>query len=110
MNDTRYKPDEIPDSVTMDMVVWYQIAGYDAGRIGAYFFDFQDNAEKVLLCKQAVTFKLPKIDRDGLKSKALEMLQAEKQKILAENHTRLQAIQDKIDNLLALEYQPSEAA
>ena len=52
-----------------------------------------------------------KIEREALKKEKdkasqerLKSLEEEKQKILAENHARLQTVQDKIDNLLAIEH------
>jgi hypothetical protein len=106
MNNEKYSPNELPESATLDLVIWYGISGWEAGEIGVYSFDFKGDTDKVVLCKKQVTFSIPK--QGSLKEKVLDALNEEKNKILAENHKRLKGIQDKIDNLLAIEYQPGE--
>jgi hypothetical protein len=107
-----YEPNEIPRQITRGIWVAYGISGYGAGRITLNDFDYHgsDDSALVTLCQTSITIDIPAIDRDGLKTKALEVLEAEKQKVMAENHQRLRAVQDKIDNLLAIEFKPQEAA
>lgn len=107
---TKYAPDALPESITRKLFVRYAIAGYSAGRIYIWDTDY-DQSDTVPICETEVTIAIPAIDHDGLKSKAVEVLQAELQKVRAENHMKEKAIQDKIDNLLAIEYkQEGDAA
>lgn len=99
-----YKPDELPSSITRKLYVHYRISGHSAGQIDIFDFALTSDPERVMICEKEVTIKIPRIDRDGLKSKALEVLKREKQKIMADSHMKVRAIQDKIDDLLAIEY------
>jgi hypothetical protein len=107
---SRFKPNEIPATVTFDMVIWYSVAGWEVGQIGAYSFPFKGDDERVVLGTQRVTFEIPPQDQNGIKSKVLDMLEEKKREVLAENHRRLKEVQDKIDQLLAIEYQPESGA
>lgn len=106
-NEQKYKPNELPSTITKRLYVSYVVGGYLAGEISVLDFSSVGiNTEKVEIHQLDVTIDLPEISTNTLKSKALDMLEAEKQKVLAENHKRLKVVQDKIDNLLAIEYKP----
>lgn len=107
---TEYQPDEIPEEITRTIYVGYGIGKFNGGRIvvSDYLHDSEDFAVVPILEKE-LTFHLPKCKID-IKGKMLEVLEAEKQKVLAENHARLQAVQEKIDQLLVLEHKPEGAA
>lgn len=109
MSDPTYTPDALPDSIKKNLYVHYRISGYFAGQIDVFDFCMEDD-ERILLCETSVVIKIPRINRDGIRSKALDALHVQKNKILAENHAKLKVVQDKIDSLLALEYQPEEVA
>ena len=102
-----FEPNNLPQTLTREITIWYGIGGWQSGCIGTYDFDFKGNEEKIVLGKQIITLEIGK--QGDLKEKVLDSLNAEKQKILAENHERLERIQNKIDNLLAIEYKPEEA-
>lgn len=110
--DSEYKPDEIPTEITRKLYAHYGIGGYSAGRITIYDCDVSTvDSNYIVLCEVEQTIKIPPVSQNDLKNKALDVLEDEKQKVLAENHERLKKVQDKIDNLLAIEYRPeSESA
>jgi hypothetical protein len=56
-----------------------------------------------LLGKAKVTFEVCDIDIPGIQ---IESLKQQKQKILAEAHVRAEQIEQQIQSLLAIEYQP----
>lgn len=103
----QYKPEELPEQITRTLYVGYGIGKYNAGKIvvSEYEHDDSEGFATVRLLKEDITFKLPKAKVD-VKGKMLQVLESEKKKILAENHQRLQEVQEKIDRLLAIEYQP----
>ena len=61
----------------------------------------------ILLHKQAVKLKIGKVELD-IKGEVIKGLEVEKTNELAEHHMKIKDIQDKIDSLLAIEYQGEE--
>ena len=57
-----------------------------------------------MLYKTTATFEIP--PQDNLKEKVIDTLQEEMRKIEAEAFMKKKAIQEKINNLLAIEYKP----
>lgn len=53
-----------------------------------------------------VDIPIPKINLVECKDCLVDSLECQKEKELAEHHMKMTGFQDKIDNLLALEYQP----
>lgn len=106
--DKLYKPDELPKEITRTVYLHYKIGGYFAGQINIWDWDKPTDSDSIVICGAEVTVKIPNINKKTLKKKAIETLEQEKEKIMAENHQRLKVVQDKIDNLLAIEYQPDK--
>lgn len=104
-SDEKYLPTTLPKKVTRDIYVMYDIAGYRSGEISIWDCDVSGK-DRVLLTAQEVTFKIPSVD---MKTKVIEALESEKNKVIAEAHMKAKELQEKIDSLLALEYHPSEA-
>lgn len=103
-----YEPDNIPSEITITLCVWYRISGYNAGRIGVYDFDFEGDENTIVLCKIPVTLNIPA--QENVREEVLKTLRTEKLKQVSIHHIKLKQIQEKIDNLLAIEYQPAEDA
>lgn len=104
----RYKPDELPSSIQRTLYVTYGVGRYNEGKIDV--FDYQSNGsdgfERVALAAHDVTLTVPRQGGKELRGKVLDLLREEKEEILAENEKRLRVVQDKIDNLLAIDYKP----
>lgn len=107
MTDEKYKPEELPSSITRKVYAHYFISTYRAGEIDILPFDGKYcNSDRIVLAELEITIPILEIDRDGLRSKGSDMLKAEKQKILAENEQRVQEVEDKIQMLLMITHQP----
>ena len=104
MNNDNLK--KLPKSEQKEIFILLDIGSFNAGRLSYADFDaskFGD--DQILIGTQMVTFKIPqKVD---IKGKAVESLEEKKTKINAEFHMKLKEVQDKIDNLLAIEYKPT---
>ena len=53
--------------------------------------------------EKEIVFHVPEISENELTAKHIEQLQAMKLKVLADNHLRLQKVDDEISSLLAIE-------
>ena len=98
---TRYEPDALPNQITRKLYVLYGIEGWNQGCIS--IMDVAPSSS-LILAEHVITLGIPPQGAKELKGKMLVVLEDEKQKILAENYVKLKAVQDKIDNLLAIEY------
>ncbi len=98
--------EKLPKTTEIELFVTLKVAGYDAGRIGVWDCDIANaNNDYISLKTEKVIFKLPQnID---IKGEVIKGLQSEKDKIKADFHMQLKDVQDKIDNLLAIEYKPT---
>jgi hypothetical protein len=107
---TTYKPDELPTSVTRTLWISYGMGKWNAGQIeiNDYVSKSSDGFEKIPLCQHEVTIQIPQ--PDDIKAKAVEVLEEQKRDLQARHHQELKAVQEKIDNLLAIEFKPGEAA
>lgn len=104
--DTQYKPTEIPKVLTRKMYIGYGIGKYNAGKI--VVSDYEHTTSEfatVRLLEKELTIRLPRCKVD-VKGRMLEVLEEEKQKVIADNHMRLKEVQDRIDQLKVLEYKP----
>ena len=101
-----YEPNQIPTKIRRKLYIYYGIGKWCFGELDICDFPRNKDADPdwvyILLCEQEVELDLPDCVVD-VKQKTLEILEAEKSKILAENYKRLKNVQDKIDSLLALE-------
>lgn len=97
--------EKLPKTVTKEMFVTLRVSGYAAGDIQFWDCNVANSGEDfILLTTKKMTVKIPQnID---VKGRVIEGLEAEKDKIQARHHMELKDIQDKIDNLLAIEYKP----
>jgi len=95
--------EKLPKTEKKEIFILLDIGGYHAGNLGYSDYDaskYGDN--QILLGTQMVTFKIPqKVD---IKGKAIEGLEDKKSKLQAKHHMELKEVQDKIDNLLAIEH------
>ena len=97
----------IPEEITLPLFVCLSLADYNFNKILLSAFDpreYSSNSdERILLVETEITVKLPQ-DID-VKGRLLGSLEKKKSGIQAEYHMRLKEVQDKIDNLLAIEHQ-----
>lgn len=98
--------EKLPETITQKVYVHLHVSGYSVGNFYCAQCNIAGHDEDlILICEQDVTFKLPQnID---IKGRVIEGLEAEKDKIKADFHIKLKGVQDKIDNLLAIEYKPT---
>ena len=93
----------LPETITEEVFVTLRVAGYDTGRIDVWGCNVaRGDSKYILLCTKEITFELPQ-DID-VKGQVIEGLESEKPKIKADFHMELKEVQNKIDNLLAIEY------
>lgn len=95
--------EKLPETVEQEMFIVLNVGGYAAGSLVFADYDASKyDKDQILIAKQNVTFNIPQnID---VKGQVIASLEEEKEKIQAETHMKLKAVQDKIDNLLAIEY------
>ena len=108
--DTTYKHDALPAQITRSLYIQYGVGRWNAGQIMINDMDFagSDGTERVLLATTEITVEIP--PEQNIKAKLLKVLQDDLAKVKAENHMREKSVQDKIDNLLAITYEPGEAS
>lgn len=98
--------EKLPKTLTKEMFICLGVGGYNAGDLSVLDFNRSvHNEDYIFICTKKVTFKIPQnID---VKGKVIESLEAEKEKLQADFHMKIKGVQDKIDNLLAIEYKPT---
>jgi hypothetical protein len=99
----KYTPAEIPESVQETLYTHYCLSGYNYGELVHYAFD-ATGEQYVCIAQTPVTVSIPPVG--DLKEKVIHALEAEKQKQQAEHHKKMFELQEKIDSLLCLTYQP----
>lgn len=105
----KYAPNDIPDDINLTIYTHYCIGGYEwnIGKLNHY--DSDCSGENLVLVAQTPLYvRIPKID--NLKQKVIDALEAEKKKQMAEHHKKMFELQEKIDSLLCLTYQPASDA
>lgn len=104
-----YKPNEMPKKIIRKLFIGYGIGRYNYGRI--VVDDFERSQDKdfavVPLLEKELTIDIPRCKVD-VKGRMLEVLEEQRQEILAENHRRLKTIDEEIARLKVLEYKPAE--
>lgn len=104
-----FKQHELPSKLKRTLYVSYGVGRWNSGCIN--FTDYKprsnDGFESVIIGLAEATAIIE--TKQDIKGKLLKVLEDQKQEVLAENHRRLMAVQDKIDNLLALTYEPSSS-
>jgi len=99
--------EKLPKTQTTEIFITLCIGGYRAGELNYRNRDFSTfSDDEILLGTQKVKFNIPQ--NVDIKGKAIEGLEDQKSKLLAKHHMELKDVQDKIDNLLAIEYKPEE--
>lgn len=99
--------EKLPKTAKQEIFILLSIGGHFAGALHFADYDSSDYDEnKILLGTQNVKFNIPQ--NVDIKGKAIEGLEDQKSKLLARHHMELKGVQDKIDNLLAIEYKPEE--
>lgn len=106
-------PKEIEETLYVCLCIDSKWA-HDIGQITVSICDrsrkgYSDDTVYLLLATETVTIKIPRTVLD-IKGELVSGLEARKEKELAEHHMKMKAFQDRIDNLLAIEYKPGEAA
>lgn len=102
----------IPKTVTKEMFICVGIGKWTFNEISITAFDHSENCsegwEYVFLKKQTMTVDLSgiEIDDNGVKKEMVKKLEEKKKELKADLYMKIKEIQDKIDNLLAIEYQP----
>lgn len=104
---------KIPEKIEKTMYVNLCAGKYGCGAIRIHDSDYVsklDGHEEVRLFAFPLTIDAPEgITMSDITQRLVETLEQQKKGIQAEYHVKLQRIQDKIDNLLALENKPEEA-
>lgn len=100
-----FLPNELPKILTREIFVTYRIAGNDQGKIEIWDCDLSGK-ERILLHKQMVTVKIP-MQKD-MKKTVISALENEIQTIKSEAHMAVKELQERIDSLLAISYQPDD--
>jgi len=111
----RFEDVEIPDEIEKTLYVHICLQSKwenDIGKISVHTFDrsgFDDDDKHVLLVTKKIKIKIPKTTID-FRGELVVGLEAQKEKELAEHYMRMKAFQDRIDNLLAIEYKPEKSS
>ena len=94
---------KLPKTITKEIFIHVDTEAYHGPKFYCTDYDASDGMQcYVLLGTQEVTFKIPQnID---IKGEVIKGLENDKEKIQADTHMKLKDIQDKIDNLLAIEH------
>ena len=79
----------------------------DGSRYGTFLASVEPKEDDICLGSIEVSYEIP-TDDSAYDLKAIEALKAEKAKIIAESRLQQQKIDDKIQQLSALEYLPAE--
>lgn len=102
-----YHPEALPEKVTRTLYLHYGTGTYNPGQICV---NDSPNAAAgdlfggIPLMELEVEFTLPPNQGIDLQGEMLKKLEAEKAEVLAQNHMRLRAVQDKIDAMLQITY------
>lgn len=102
ISDKKYSPEEIPSKVEVTITIYYTIAGYAQGIIGAYGFDWDGDKDNIVLCKHKV--KLPIKPEKDIRELAVESLQESIKSIQAKAFMEITEIEKRIEQLLYIEY------
>lgn len=99
---------EMPKEWTGEIFIHMSVDPYSFGEIKVWSFEDRWSDNNVLIDTQEITVTLPRVTEEMLKSGVVTKLKEKKADILAEAHKKAQAVQDQIDQLLAITYQAAE--
>jgi hypothetical protein len=103
-----HKPEEIPQKITRTVWLAYGIGATNGGRLFVDSFIHHTGESASLVLEERVLEFTVKLDAVNIRGKLISNLEEERETVLAENHMRLKTVQDKIDQILAIEYKPDE--
>lgn len=108
--ETKYKPNEVPTQIERRLYIGYGIGQYNAGRIvvddhNLYSQPASENSEFAVIPLKELNLKLdlPKMKID-VKARMIEVLEAQKKKVMAESQREVMRIDGEIQKLLQIEY------
>lgn len=98
--------EKLPKTIELEMFMTMQVDGYRAGDISVQDYDKQgfSSSDHILLRSFTMTFDVPQ--NVDVKGKLIDSLEELKTETMARHHMEIKNIQDKLDELLAIEYQP----
>lgn len=102
-------PENLPESVEKEIFLVLGVGKYNYGQLTARDWERtgtpSENFEEVNLGSQIVNLIIPKFGKTEIRDQLLEQLNDEKQKKMAEHEMAMRNIQERINNLLLIEYQ-----
>lgn len=103
----KYLPNEIPKQFGITIYTHYRYSSEYDWQVGTITHSTSDLSGDQYICiaQTPLTVFVPEQQKD-LKKMVIDALEAEKKKQMAEHHKRMFELQEKIDNLLTLTYQP----
>lgn len=100
---TKYTPAEIPETTHATIYTHYCLSGHNYGELLHCAFN-ASGENYVCIAETPVIINIPPVG--DLKEKVIAALEAEKKKQQAEHHKKMFELQEKIESLLCLTYQP----
>jgi len=101
---------KIPAEIEKTIYVAYGLGRYNQGDISFRDYQPKDRSkgwEEVEIASQKVKIKIPKGTAINGRKELVRAYQKQKDKILAQAHVEAAKIEDEIQRLLAIEYQPN---
>jgi hypothetical protein len=97
---------ELPKETTQTLYVAYQHSRHPDGMLCLFTFNPEEHSgdDWIVIAKEEVTVKIPQVD---LIPKMVARLKESIDKEKADHEVKLNCFQDKINSLLALEYNPT---
>ena len=96
-------PNPLPRNWEIDVYLVLTNFEFSGMHIRTVMYEPSKGGDSQLLAKAKVTFEVGDIDIPGIQ---IEALKKEKQKIIADAHVAAEFIDQQIQSLLAIEYQP----
>ncbi len=105
----KYAPNEIPKSFDITIYTHYCYYSEYSWHVGAVSHNTSDESGDRYICiaQTPVTVIVPEQEKD-LKKMVIDALETEKKKQMAEYHKKMFELQEKIDSLLAITYEPQD--
>jgi len=103
----QYKPTDLPKSMDIVIHTHYCYNSEYGWHMGTISHDTYDKSGDAYICVAKTPLHVAIETPSNMKEMVLEALEAEKKKQMAEYHKKMFELQEKIDSLLCLEYQPT---
>ena len=94
---------ELPKTFTKKFYITLEVT---QNMVFALDCDISSNSEYVVLGTKEITFDIPEVSETQIKLDLIKNLQAAKEKLQAEHFMELKEVDDKIQNLLSIDYVP----